>query len=115
MNNKEEEQNESSRDEQVNRNGEGKEQKLECVTELKADSELFARQQKEDESLMQWWKLSEGKGSELVVINNLLYKFQKNFDGKVYQLVLPKCRRDKVLELAHDSVFFWSSCFCKNL
>lgn len=69
-------------DKQRNENVEGKEQILWYVTELKADSELFAMQQKEDESLTQWWKLSEGKGSEFVVINDLSYKSQKNFMEK---------------------------------
>lgn len=98
---------------QSNENVEGREQKLSCVTELKADSKLFAMQQKEGESLAQWWKLSEGKRSEFVVINEFLYKIQKNFDEKVYQLVLPKCRRAKVLQIAHDSIFGGHLAFVK--
>lgn len=82
--------------------------------EEKADSKLFAVQQKEDESLTKWWELAKRNESEFAVVNNLLYRVQRNLTGKMYQLVLPKCRRIKVLELAHDSIFGGHLAFMKT-
>ena len=70
-----------------------------------ADAKKFEEQQRQDESLKAWWKLAPDKESEFCVVNGLLYKRYRILDQTIYQLVLPKERRIKVMELAHESVF----------
>lgn len=75
------------------------------VTETMAGADLFVKQQKEDPALESWWKLTEKKGSGFVIIKELLYKIQMVCGQNVHQLVLPTCRRMKVLNMVHDSIF----------
>src|SRR6218665_645115 len=63
----------------------------------KADAKKFEEEQKSDESLKTWWKLAEDKHSEFCVVNGLLYKKHRVLDQVIYQLVLPKERRIKVM------------------
>src|SRR5688572_10771461 len=69
------------------------------------DAKKFEEQQRKDETLKLWWKLAREKDSEFCVVNGLLHKRYQVLNQTIYQLVLPKERRIKVLELAHDSVF----------
>src|SRR6218665_3517020 len=71
----------------------------------RADAEKFEEEQKSYESLKAWWKLAEDKQSEFCVVNGLLYKKHKVLDKVIYQLVLPKERRIKVMSLAHEEPF----------
>src|SRR6188768_1963864 len=70
-----------------------------------ADAKKFEEQQRQDESLKAWWNLAPDKESEFCVVNGLLYKRYRILEQTIYQLVLPKERRIKVMELAHESVF----------
>src|SRR5688572_23959433 len=70
-----------------------------------ADAKKFEEQQRQDESLKAWWNLAQDKESEFCVVNGLLYKRYRILEQTIYQLVLPKERRIKVMELAHESVF----------
>ena len=69
------------------------------------DAKKFEEQQRNDESLKSWWRQAQEKESEFCVVNGLLHKRYRILDQTIYQLVLPKERRIKVMELAHDSVF----------
>src|SRR6218665_3258303 len=71
----------------------------------RADAEKFEEEQKSDESLKAWWKFAEDKQSELCVLNGLLYKKHRILDQVIYQVVLPKERRSKVMSLAHEEPF----------
>src|SRR6218665_3810953 len=71
----------------------------------RADAEKFEEEQKSDESLKAWWKLAEGKQSEFCVVNGVLYKKHRIPDQVIYQVVLPKERRIKVMSLAHEEPF----------
>src|SRR6218665_3948295 len=71
----------------------------------RADAEKFEVEQQSDESLKAWWKLAEDKQSELCVVNGLLYKKHRILDQVIYQVVLPKERRIKVMSLAHEEPF----------
>src|SRR6218665_2875823 len=71
----------------------------------RADAKKFEEEQKSDESLKTWWKLAEDKHSEFCVVNGLLYKKHKVLDQVIYQVVLPKERRIKVMSLAHEEPF----------
>jgi len=63
----------------------------------RADAKKFKEEQKSDESLKAWWKLAEDKQSEFCVVNGLLHKKHRILDQVIYQLVLPKERRIKVM------------------
>src|SRR6218665_2614888 len=52
-----------------------------------------------------WLKLAEDKQSEFCVVNGLLYKKHRILDEVIYQVVLPKERRIKVMSLAHEEPF----------
>ena len=56
----------------------------------RADAKKLEEEQKSDESLKAWWKLTEGKQSEFCVVNGLLYKRHRILDQVIYQVVLPK-------------------------
>jgi len=71
----------------------------------RADAKKVEEEQKSDESLKAWWKLTEGKQSEFCVVNGLLYKRHRILDQVIYQVVLPKERRIKVMSLAHEEPF----------
>ena len=47
----------------------------------------------------------EDKQSEFCVVNGLLYKKHRMLDQVIYQVVLPKERRIKVMSLAHEEPF----------
>src|SRR6218665_2834997 len=71
----------------------------------RAGAEKFEEEQKSGESLKAWWKFAEDKQSEFCVVNELLYKKHRTLDQVIYQLVLPKERRIKVMSLAHEEPF----------
>src|SRR6218665_2577676 len=71
----------------------------------RVDAEKFEEEQKSDESLKAWCKLAEDKQSEFCVVNGLLYKKHRILDQVIYQVVLPKERRIKVMSLAHEEPF----------
>src|SRR6218665_384708 len=71
----------------------------------KADAEKFEEEQKSDVSPKAWWKLTEDKQSEFCVVNGLLYKKLRILDQVIYQVVLPKESRIKVMLLAHEEPF----------
>jgi len=79
---------------------ENREQKMQ-----RADAQTFEEDQKSNESLRAWWKLAEDKQSEFCVVNGLLYKRHRILDQVIYQMVLPKERRIKVMSLAHEEPF----------
>src|SRR6218665_3383309 len=71
----------------------------------RADAQKFEEEQKSDESLKAWWKLAEDKQSKFCVVNGLLYKRHRILDQIIYQVVLSKERRIKVMSLAHEEPF----------
>lgn len=85
------------------------------VMDTMGDADQFVRQQKEDPTLEPWWRLTERKGSGFIIIKELLYETQIICGQKVHQLVLPKCRRMKILNMAHDSIFGGHLAFQKTL
>ena len=74
-------------------------------TSVECDVNQLFVEQKADISLESCWTQAKESKGNFVIYRDLLYH-QNKVEGKmVSQLCVSKCRRDKVLELAHDSIF----------
>ena len=69
------------------------------------ENENMKNEQKNDNTLTKWWELAGGKNSQLEVKDGLLYQKGKMLGQEIYRLVLPAERRERVLNLAHESMF----------
>ncbi|XP_040066957.1 uncharacterized protein LOC120840462 [Ixodes scapularis] len=75
---------------------------VETVTERSATETGFASEQRDDGSLQGSWEQARSGTHGMLIEGNLLYHTEQ-IDGKeCKQLVLPKPRREEVLQLAHD-------------
>ena len=73
--------------------------------EFVSDSETLIKEQQDDVTLANCWALARNNKGGFVISQELLYHNDKVEGQSVCQLCVPECRRDRVLKLAHDSVF----------
>ena len=68
------------------------------------NDEIIAEQCSDPTLLSRWDTAKAGKG-DYVIGNGVLYHNDKAEDQSISQLCVPMCKRDRVRQLAHDSVF----------
>lgn len=84
---------------------EQKERDSDSVNDVCSDAFKLKREQKECPSLEDVRGLLKNNKGNFVLIEGILYHRDKVLGEPVTQLVLPRCRIKKVMELAHESVF----------
>ena len=72
------------------------------VTESQSARQQLVKEQLEDESLCTYWKWSRQKKGNLFLQDGILMHRDKILGHEITQLVVPKQRRSKVLEMGHD-------------
>lgn len=77
---------------------------LPTTQENKAESRRLSEEQKQDESLNQWWKMAEENKNGFFVQDNVLFRNERILGHSFKQLCVPQSRRKVVLDLAHNSV-----------
>ena len=74
------------------------------VNDVADSSEQLIKAQLDDPTLASWQMAKVNKGN-YVVDHGLLFHYDQVEGQKVCQLCVPECKRNTVLQLAHDSVF----------
>ena len=70
-----------------------------------SDAESLIKEQQDDVTLAHCWALAREDKGGFVISQEVLYHNDKVEGQSVCQLCVPECRRDRVLKLAHDSIF----------
>lgn len=91
------------------------EEPTEVEVEVPSDALIFREQQLTDNSLRSAREDGRRGKNNYVYLDRLLYHRDKILGETVMQLVVPQCRRGKVLEIAHNSVFGGHMGFRKTL
>ena len=75
------------------------------VNDVVGNSEQLIEAQRSDPTLVSCWEMAKANKGNYVVDHGLLFHYDQVEGQKVCQLCVPECKRNTVLQLAHDSVF----------
>jgi len=70
-----------------------------------SDADALIKKQTDNDTLTSCWEMAHDNKGEFIISRGLLYHNDKVEGQSICQLCVPECRRDRVLKLAHDSVF----------
>ena len=75
------------------------------ITCTVSDADALIKEQADDDTLTSCWEMARDNKGGFIISRGLLYHNDKVEGQSICQLCVPECRRDRVLKLAHDSVF----------
>jgi len=70
-----------------------------------SDADALIKEQTDDDTLTSCWEMARDNKGGFIISRGLLYHNDKVEGQSICQLCVPECRRDRVLKLAHNSVF----------